>query len=434
MSSHRLYSDNLWNSDRGEFEPGVIEISGNKIVQLKFGKPEGTKAKQKILDFGALFIGPSAIDLHVHARDFKESHKETLETCAQAAAKGGVSVAVCMANTQPRLDNVNALKEFFKKADQQDIRFIPFAAVTKNLEGREPTEWNQVLRMPIAGLSDDGKPLLDEEIFKAALMACRKKAKFISLHEEDSRISHGSQMHKSETSMKLGMEGSHSDAESWMVERDLKIGQAVKAHIHLGHISSAQSIHLIRKAKQSGQSVSAELTPHHAHLSVEHALQIPYERMSDFKVCPPIRSKEDREALRKASLDGVIDCFASDHAPHSHFEKNVPYDKAMHGLISLEYFFTLYNELRLQTKMKWSTFFKAARSRPASLLPHLKDLGVWGKGGEASFILFDPLLQQKLKFEKSRSNNSLFDGQSLRGVVFQHWVRGKKVYDIIESR
>ncbi|MDB5038869.1 MAG: Dihydroorotase [Bacteriovoracaceae bacterium] len=429
----RIFSKKLWNEAKGKFEPGLLAISDDKIESLTFGKPEGVAAKQKIMDFGSLYIGPSAIDLHVHARDFNESHKETFETCEKSALKGGVSRVVCMANTRPRLDSVAQILEFFKRTKKLRARFIPFAAATQNLEGIEPTDWNALLSMPIAGLSDDGKPILDEKILRAALLATKKKSKFVSLHEEDTRISKCSALHLSETSMRLGIEGSPSSAESSLVQRDLKIAADVKAHLHLGHISSAESVALIRKAKRRGQSVSAELTPHHGFFTVEDAESLPLSQLSQFKVCPPIRSDEDRDSLGKAVGDGTLDCFASDHAPHSRFEKNLPIDQAMHGLISLEYFFPLYNELRIQNAWSWKSFFAASFSRPAALLPHLKGIGKFSKGFEASFIMFDPDLEQVLRFRASKSSNTLFEGKQIRGCIFQHWISGKKVYDLAEK-
>lgn len=429
----RLFSKNLWNESRGKFEPGLIEFEGKKISALTFGQPEGKTAKQKILDLDGLYIGPSAIDLHVHSRDFDESHKETLESAESAAFKGGVSTMACMANTRPRLDSPARIQEFLKLSRRRWARILPFASVTKNLEGVEVTDWDKLLKLSVAGLSDDGKPILDEKIFRGAALATKRFGKILSLHEEDTRISKASQMHLSEVSMRLGIEGSKSEAEFSLVARDLKIAEELKAPIHLGHLSTAESVRLLRTARRRGVLVSAELTPHHGLLSVDDAETLPLEKLSNIKVCPPIRSREDRYALRKGILDGSLDCFASDHAPHSRFEKELPYDHAMHGLISLENFFPLYNELRLQTQMKWKTFYSCLYSRAASLLPQISRLGKFERGYEASFIVFDPNLANTLKWERSKSSNSVFGPRKIRGVVFQHWIQGKKVYDIIKG-
>jgi dihydroorotase len=430
----RLFAKNIWNEARARFEAGLIEISGKNISAISFGEPEGTKAKQKIHDLDDLFVGPSAIDLHVHARDFDESHKETLESCEAAAFKGGVATAVCMANTRPRLDTVEQVDFFLKKAKARRVQFIPFASVSKNLEGCQPTDWNMLLKRPVAGLSDDGRPILDEKLFRAALGATKKTKKLLSLHEEDTTLSKGSQLHFSETSLRLGVEGSSEEAESSMVARDLRIAAELGAHIHLGHISSAKSVQLIRRAKKSGVSVSAELTPHHGHCEVSEAEAMPIEKLAFFKVCPPIRDREDRAMLLKGVHDGTLDCFASDHAPHSAFEKNLPIDQAMHGLIGLEYFFTLYNELRIQNHWSWKTFYSAWVSRPATLLNGLTARRTFRAGSEASFVIFDPALPQELHWSKSKSSNTIFEARKMRGVIFQHWIQGEKVYDIVKNK
>lgn len=424
-----FFTKHLWNPKKAHFEPGFLSIDQTRIAEIQYQKSGSKTLKAKIRDLGDLYVGPSAIDLHVHARDFEESHKETFDSCAEAAKKGGVSTLACMANTRPRMDSPERLHHFLKAVQKQSIRFIPFASVTKNLEGKEPTDWKTLLRMPIAGLSDDGKPILDEAILRAVLKVTRDSKKILSLHEEDTRESKGSLVHLCETSMRLGIEGSSARAESTLVERDLKIAWELKAPLHLGHISSKESVSLIRAARKRGQKVSVELTPHHALLEASQIEELEVSRWADFKVCPPIRSREDRSALQKACFDGTIDCFASDHAPHSRFEKNLPLPLAMHGLVSLEYFFTLYNELRLRTQMPWKVFYRCLSERPASLLSDFEALGRFAPGGEASFLVFDPLAEVKLGFTRSLSQNSLFEGQKFRGRVVEHWAGGKKVYE-----
>jgi dihydroorotase len=424
-----LFSKKLWNEKKGSFEPGCLELNGNKIKSIKFGKPEGVQSKRKIKDLGSLFIGPSAIDLHVHSRGFDESHKEVFETLEVAAFKGGVSVGACLANTRPRLDSVQMIDRFIKEAKKSQVEFIPYAAVSKNLEGKHATNWAALLKRPIAGLSDDGRPIYDGKMMEAVLKATKKSKKILLLHEEDLEISNASIIHRSETSMRLGIEGSPAASEDSMVERDLALSKKLKAPIHFGHISSARAVSLIRKAKRQGVNCSAELTPHHGLLSVDHAEEIPLAELSRFKVCPVIRTKDDRTALWKALHDGTLDCFASDHAPHSGFEKRRPITQAAHGMIAFEYYFPLYNEVRLKSKLPWKRFFTAFSSRPAELLGLGKSHGRLAPGYFANFMVFDPNAKQKLHWSLSRSKNSPFEGAEIRGKVVQHWLKGKKVYD-----
>ena len=423
----RIFSRNTWNEERARFEPGVLEIEREKISGIRFGRPEGAQSKRKILDLGNLHIGPSAVDVHVHSRDFDEKHKETFETLEAGALKGGVGAAACMANTFPRLDTPEQVKLFLAKTASLRVKFHPFAAVTKNLEGKEPTDWKKLLQMPVAGLSDDGKPVLSVEIFKKALAATKSARKMFSLHEEDTNVSNRSLLHLSETSMRLGIEGSSARSETAMVARDIEIAKAMKAPIHLAHMSSAESVQLIRKARKTGVSISAEVTPHHALLSVDEAEKHPLHRLSTFKVCPVIRAKEDREALWKGLRDGSIDCFASDHAPHSPFEKDLPIDQAAHGMLGLEYYFPLFNEVRLRAGLSWKRFYECLSYRPAGLLG-LKSFGL-KKGGEASFLVFDPEAKVELDWTSSLSRNTPFQGRTIRGKVVEHWIRGKKTYE-----
>jgi dihydroorotase len=226
--------------------------------------------------------------------------------------------------------------------------------------------------------------------------------------------------------MQLGFEGSPDISESVMVKRDLELAAETKAPIHFGHISSAKSVELIRKARRKGLPISAELTPHHALLTVDDILSVSMRERSLFKVCPVLRSAEDREALLRAANDATLDCFASDHAPHSKFEKDLPYNQAMHGIISLENYFSLYNEVRIRSKMTWARYFSATTTRPAELL----NLNArFEKSAPASFIVFDPDVIQSLEWKASKSRNTPLTNKSLRGRLLQHWLDGKKVYE-----
>lgn len=423
----RLFTKNLWNAAKGRFEKGLLEIEGERIAAVTFGEPQGSRARVKIIDLDQFYIGPSAIDLHIHSRDFEESYKETFETLEAGALAGGVSALVCMANTRPRLDTVSRVKEFLKRVSRLRVNCIPFAAVTENLEGKCPTDWNALLKMPVAGLSDDGRPIANAEIMKSALLATKKSKKILSLHEEDHAYSKASLVDFSPASMKCGLEGSPDISEFSMVERDLKLAELTEAPIHFGHISSRNSVDRIRKAKRRGLNISCELTPHHALLTADDILKVPMTERGLYKVCPVIRSQEDRESLLRGAEDGTLDCFASDHAPHADLEKFVPYDQAAHGIISLENHFSLYNQVRIRSKMSWTRYFNATTMRPAALLNLKGPVGI-SKGALANLLIFDPDTKVDLQWRRSKSNNTPFKKQSLKGRVVEHWIKGVKVY------
>lgn len=423
-----LHSKNIWNEAKQKFESGFVFISKDRIQDLEFGSISRKKNISKVVDYGKFLIFPSAIDLHVHSRDFNEFHKESFESLEAQAFRGGVAMMACMANTQPRLDSVSALKEFFKRSEKLQTRLFPFAAVTKNLEGKEATDWNALLKMPVAGLSDDGKPVMNEKIFRGALQTIKKFKKIFSLHEEDLSISKASQMQLSDSSIRLGIEGCSEESETSMVARDIRIAAELKASVHFGHLSSRKSIEILRAARKKGIAFSAELTPHHGLLTIAEAEKFPAEKLSLMKVCPVIREETDRRSLLRGLQDGVIDCLASDHAPHSIHEKNLPYALAAHGMIATENHLPLYNEIRLQGKISWGTFLKALSKRPAELL-QLKDEGVLQKSKRASLVIFDPDAVQTLKWSRSKSQNTPFQNHKVHGRVIAHYIRGKKVFD-----
>ena len=423
-----IHSRNVWNEIKAKFEPGFLTISKDRIESIEFGDPSRSKNLSKVVDYGRFHIFASAIDLHVHSRDFKESHKQRFEELDAQAHRGGVSTMACMANTQPRMDSVQYLKEFFKRAQKLQAKLIPFATVTKNLDGELPTDWEALLKLPIAGLSDDGKPVMNEKIFRGALLATKKAKKLFSLHEEDLSISRSSQLQFSESSIRLGIEGSSDESEASMVERDIRIAGELKASVHFGHLSSRRSVEILRAARKNKIAFSAELTPHHGLLSVENAETLKPTDLSLMKVCPVIREDADRRALLLGLSQGVIDCLASDHAPHSNFDKNLPYSLAAHGMISMENYLPLYNELRLQGKISWGVFLKALSGRPAELLG-LKNEGTLLKGSIASIAVFDPDSLQSLKWTRSQAQNTPFQNRKVHGRVIAHYLKGKKVFD-----
>jgi dihydroorotase len=421
-----FFARQVWNRQRGQFMPATFEIHRGRFSRIDWKTPQGAVAKKKIKDLGHWIVGPSAVDLHIHSRDFRESHKETFESLEAQMLKGGVSAGACMANTQPRLDDVKTIDEFFKRVSRLSVTLRPFAAVSKNLEGREPTDWAALLKRPIVGLSDDGKPILDSEMMKAAMKATKKFKKFISLHEEDTCTSKASLLHESHSAVRSGIEGSSATSEVSMVKRDIDLLREIKGHLHFGHMSASGSVRALKAARREGLSISAELTPHHGILSVEDSEGFDWSQKTLFKVCPVIRSPEDRSALWQGLREGAIDCFASDHAPHSLLEKDTTYTLAAHGMISMEFYWTLYNEVRLRSELSWKKFFDCLAYRPAELLGVSVGFEV---GQSADFVVFDPEEKTALNFQLSKSRNSPFLGKTMRGVLKAHYKGGQSVYE-----
>jgi dihydroorotase len=211
------------------------------------------------------------------------------------------------------------------------------------------------------------------------------------------------------------------------VKRDLELAKELRAHIHFGHISSKNSIKLFKKFRDQC-SFSAELTPHHALLKAQDIFDLQDQAKTHFKVCPVIRTEDHQSALLRAAKEGILDCFATDHAPHSILEKDLPFEQAAHGIVSLEYFYPLYLEVRRRAKMTWSRFFSAIAERPAEILGKQKEKGKLQTGFEASFVIFDPNESQSILFRRSKSNNSPLQGKKILGGVEAHWVKGRCAY------
>ncbi len=420
------YSQCLWDRESGEFREGWFRVSAGRIEELQWGFPKG---KQSMKDWGSLHVGPASVDLHVHSRDFEESHKESFESLEAACLKGGVVTGACLANTRPRLDSAARIFEFLKRAEKHRVEFIPFAAVTKNLEGKEDTDWVELLKLPIAGLSDDGKPILDEMRMRRVMLSLRGKNKLLSLHEEDLHLSCGSHLHESPAASFWGVRSSPSSAEVSLVDRDLRLLRELRVPLHFAHMSSKEGIALLREARAEGLAFSAELTPHHGLLSVEEVRQLSIDQLSQFKVCPPVRSAEDRVALQAAYREGVLDCFATDHAPHSLFEKQGPIESAWHGFSSIEWHFTLANELRRRTQISWSQFFRSTAERPAELLGRSGSLGVLKKGAAAHFLVFDPEAEVRLDPGASLNHNGPWVHRKLFGKLWATWISGEQAYE-----
>ena len=420
------YSKNLWNRDLKRFQSGYFKVENQRISEIEFKSPAFGSSTE---DWGDLYLAPASIDLHVHARDFEESHKETFETVEAAAKKGGVAAIACLANTRPRRDSVASIQEFIKRTESKKVLFRPFAAVTKDLAGKENTDWQALLKLPIAGLSDDGKPIEDPERMRAVMKVLKGTSKLLSLHEEDLSLSQGSCLHESPAACRWGVVASPPSAEVSMVERDLRLAKELGVSLHFAHMSSREGVQLLNAARKKGIKFSAELTPHHALLTVDEVLKMKVDQLSQFKVCPPVRGLEDQLALRSNFLDGTLDCFATDHAPHSLFDKELPIEGALHGFSSLEWHWTLANELRLQAGVDWSVLIRATAERPAELLGLSNRLGSLAKGKDASFIVFDPLEEVLLVPGASKNHNGPWAGRRCRGKLVATWLGGERVYE-----
>lgn len=309
-----------------------ICISDGKITAIGEHLEFTVAREDVVIDASGYVVAPGLMDVHVHFRDPGLTYKEDIQTGARAAAKGGFTTVVCMANTKPPIDNVETLKYVLKEGEKTGIRVLSAATVSKGLMGAELTDMEALKANGAAGFTDDGIPLLNETLVKDAMEMAAKLNLPLSFHEEDPAFIVNNGINHGSVSEQLGIYGSPALAEDSLVARDLMIALHTKAPVNIQHISSKSSVKAVKFAKELGAEVYAEVTPHHFSLTEEAVLK----HGTLAKMNPPLRTEEDRQALIQGLKDGSIDIIATDHAPHSTEEKAKGLKEAPSGIIGLE--------------------------------------------------------------------------------------------------
>lgn len=320
----------LVNPRTGTEQASDIRITDGRISELGTGL--APLENEPVLDLNGLTVAPGLIDTHIHFRDPGLTYKEDLHTGALAAAKGGVTSVICMANTKPVVDSVETLKDVLSRGEKENIRIYQTAAVSQGLKGEVMNDFDALKDAGACGFTDDGIPLLDAVFCSRAMEKAAELNMPISLHEEDKSFITNNGINAGEVSHKLGIKGSPSIAEEVMVARDCMLALHTKAPVVIQHISSGNSVALVRLAKNLGADIHAEATPHHFTLTEDAVLT--YGTLA--KMNPPLRTEKDRLAIIEGLKDGTIDLIATDHAPHSEEEKNRPFTEAPSGITGLE--------------------------------------------------------------------------------------------------
>ena len=398
-----------------------IRITDGQISEL--GSSLSPLDDEQMIELNGLTVSPGLIDTHIHFRDPGLTYKEDLHTGALAAAKGGVTSVICMANTKPTVDSVETLKDILTRGAKEKIRIYQTAAVSQGLKGEIMNDFDALKAAGACGFTDDGIPLLDADFCSKAMEKAAQLNMPISLHEEDKSFITNNGINAGEVSEKLGIKGSPSIAEEVMVARDCMLALHTKAPVVIQHISSGNSVALVRLAKKLGADIHAEATPHHFTLTEEAVLT--YGTLA--KMNPPLRTEKDREALIEGLKSGAIDIIATDHAPHSEEEKNKPLTEAPSGITGLETSLGLgitnlvktghLTLMELLEKMTWN---------PAALY-HLPS-GSIEKGAPADLVIFDPDEKWTADTFLSKSSNTPFKGAELYGKIHYTICRGEVVY------
>ena len=399
---------------------GDIRIE-NGVIQ-KISADITPAPEEEIIDAAGLTVSPGLIDTHVHFRDPGFTHKENLHTGALAAAKGGFTSVICMANTSPVVDSVPVLNDILQRAQSENIRIYQAASVSHSLKGEELTDMKALKEAGACGFTDDGIPLRNAAFLYTAMEKAKELGVPVSLHEEDPSFIKNNGVNHGPISDQLGIYGSPSIAEESLVARDCMLALRSGASVVIQHISSGRSVELVRMFKSLGADLHAEATPHHFTLTDEAVLK--YGTLA--KMNPPLRTEDDRQAIIRGLADGTIDIIATDHAPHSKEEKDRSITAAPSGIIGLETSLALgITSLVRPGHLTMLQLLEKMTVNPAKLygLPS----GRIEEGAPADLVLFDPEEKWTPTEYVSMSSNSPFTGWELYGKVKMTICGGKIV-------
>lgn len=398
-----------------------IIIADGKITGI--GKYQRSQEYEQIIEAAGNIVAPGLVDIHVHFREPGFEYKEDIASGAAAAAAGGYTTVVCMANTRPVVDNPETLAYVLEKGHQTGIHVLSCATVTKDMAGHELTDFTGLANAGAVGFTDDGIPLMDEVLLKAAMEQAKDLNMPISLHEEDPRFITRSGVNQGAVSDALEYGGAPAFSESIMVARDCILALETGARVNFQHISTAQSVELVKLAKAQGADVWAEATPQHFAATEDLVL----EKGALARVNPPLRTKEDRYQIIKGLKENTIEIIATDHAPHSDEEKARDIKDAPSGMIGLETALALGITCLVRTgHLTMSQLLEKMSVNPARLY-HL-ECGRIQKGGTADLVIFDEHEQWTVRDFVSKASNSPFIGAELYGKVKYTICNGRIVF------
>ena len=421
-------------------EVADVKIEEDKIAEI--GKNLKADKTDRVIEAKGCYVMPGFIDMHVHFRDPGCEQKEDIFTGMAAAAHGGYTTVLTMPNTKPVVDNADVVEYVHKKAESGHcIHVLQVGAVTKGQKGQELADIKGMVEAGIPAISEDGKSVMNAEIYREGMLEAAKYGIPVLAHCEDINMVHGGVMNADEKAKELGMPGITNSVEDVIIARDIVLSKETGAQLHLCHCSTEDSVKMVKLAKEEGLKVSAEVCPHHFTLTsddikkfvpqIENGILIPHETDADtnYKMNPPLRMKKDVEALKEGLRDNIMDVISTDHAPHTFDDKNTSMKKAPFGIVGLETAACLtYTELVLGGYLTPMQMAEKMSYNPAKIIGI--DKGDIQKGKKADVVIFDP--KETYKIDKntfaSKGRNTPFDGREVTGRVKVTICDGNIVY------
>ncbi|MGN1142543.1 MAG: dihydroorotase [Oliverpabstia sp.] len=382
----------------------------------------------RVVDAAGCYVMPGLIDMHVHLRDPGLTHKEDIITGARAAARGGVTTVLAMPNTKPVMDDPSRVAYVRNKAkDYAKVNVLQVGAITKGMKGEELSDIEGMVKAGIPAISEDGKSVMNAQLYKEAMLIAKKMSIPVLAHCEDIHMVNGGCMNEDENSRKFGLPGISNAVEDTIVARDIIISRDTGCHLHLCHCSTEASMILLKLAKERGIPVTGEVCPHHFTLTSDDMVKDD----TNYKMNPPLRTPKDVEALKMGLKEDVFDVISTDHAPHSSDEKNQSMQKAPFGIVGLETSVAL--TITELVDKGWLTPMQMAEKmsyNPARIL-HLDDKGSLKKGKTADVVIIDPEEEYTIDVKQfvSKGKNSPFNGKKVKGKVKMTICSGTVVYE-----
>src|ERR1035438_3588144 len=406
--------------------PMDILLRDGRVAEIALPNKTRGSADEKF-DARGLVVAPGFIDLHVHLREPGQSYKETIASGTAAAAAGGFTSVCSMPNTAPVVDTAEWVAWLRHPEREAVVNVFPVAAATRGSRGGTLADFGALERAGAVAVTDDGKPILDDDIMRMALRLGAELNFPVVQHAEDTRLTENCSMHAGPTSFPLCLRAMPAAAEAAIVDRDVTLAQQIReSRMHVAHISTAEALKAVRRGKRAKARVTCEVTPHHFALIVENVGGY----NTTFKINPPLRSAADLEAILVALADGTVDAIATDHAPHAAHEKQVEFERASFGITGLETALALaITKLHREHKIPLTRIVELFTAGPARVFD-LRGRGSLERGNFGDVTLFDPKKRWTFEAAKSRSlsRNTPFDGWQLTGKVVATIVGGKIVY------